>query len=410
MSSDNKLTPVKSSDSIASSDVMENSNLDENRPVYRLYAMRFYGLTLIVFLNIVSSMNWLSVATVPDYAATFFGNVSLTAINWFSNVFMLIYIVAGPLSGYVFDRFSIKTGIVVGAALQTSGAWLRFFSSFIHEDNYAGRYALAMFGQFLVIACATSAFAIPTLFIPREPKTPPSYSASTHIERRQAFHVYIIQLLKNYNFILVVVAFSVLCGLVSTISSLLAQIVGPYGVSVDDAGYLGVAFIVAGVVGAVCTGIFIDKTKKHKLVLRTFVPITGFMFLALVFVVKRDNYVPIAVICALLGFFVFSLLPVALELSVECSYPVSESVSSSMLWMCSQVFALVFLVSMDALREDHGDPPGSMRRALIMGAGLSLPMTILAFAYNSPNKRLESEQMNITTSRVLQLDTGRLNP
>ncbi|KAG0184172.1 hypothetical protein DFQ28_011658 [Apophysomyces sp. BC1034] len=345
MSSDNKLTPVKSSDSIASSDVMENSNLDENRPVYRLYAMRFYGLTLIVFLNIVSSMNWLSVATVPDYAATFFGNVSLTAINWFSNVFMLIYIVAGPLSGYVFDRFSIKTGIVVGAALQTSGAWLRFFSSFIHEDNYAGRYALAMFGQvlcaigqpfilnsstpyaalwfdangrgtasmssglgmavtellipglvpdadhiwlgFLVIACATSAFAIPTLFIPREPKTPPSYSASTHIERRQAFHVYIIQLLKNYNFILVVVAFSVLCGLVSTISSLLAQIVGPYGVSVDDAGYLGVAFIVAGVVGAVCTGIFIDKTKKHKLVLRTFVPITGFMFLALVFVGKK---------------------------------------------------------------------------------------------------------------------------
>lgn len=124
---------------------------------------------------------------------------------------------------------------------------------------------------------------------------------------------------------------------------MLPQIVSPYGISYDDAGFLGVAFIVAGIVGAVGTGIFIDRTKLHKWVLRVYVPIVGFMYLALLMVgksladvppdlpplyltnlffpsiVKKDNYEVIIAICAILGFFMFSLLPVALELSIECN-------------------------------------------------------------------------------------------
>lgn len=70
---------------------------------------------------------------------------------------------------------------------------------------------------------------------------------------------------------------------------MLPQIVSPYGISYDDAGFLGVAFIVAGIVGAVSTGIFIDRTKLHKWVLRVYVPIVGFMYLALLMVGKFDR-------------------------------------------------------------------------------------------------------------------------
>lgn len=78
---------------------------------YRTYPIRFYGLTLIGLLNIASSMSWLSVAPVPEYAASFFGGVSLTTINWFSNVFMLAYIFAGPASGFIYDHYSVKVGV-----------------------------------------------------------------------------------------------------------------------------------------------------------------------------------------------------------------------------------------------------------------------------------------------------------
>jgi MFS family permease len=96
----------------------------------------------------------------------------------------------------------------------------------------------------------------------------------------------LVKLATNYNFIFIVVIFGVLCGLASAFTSVLTQVVGPYGISIDDAGYLGAAFIVAGLVGAIATGVFIDKTGRHKLILKIFVPIVGIFFLVLVFVGK----------------------------------------------------------------------------------------------------------------------------
>ncbi|CAO3594954.1 unnamed protein product [Absidia cylindrospora] len=420
--------------------------------IYRTYGIRFYGLGVICVLNIVSSINWLSVAPVPDHATAFFNNIGLTIINWFSNVFLLIYIVAGPLSSYVFYRHSIKAGLLVGCGLQIIGSWLRYFSSFVSDST--GRIALALLGQifcgfgqpfilnastpyaslwfspkerstasmagglantvgmaiadlivpimvpdkdslqfnFLIIACITTGFSIPAIVIPRQPKSPPSFSASTHSERRQPLIKTLWMLVTNLNFLIVLLAFGVLCGLATTVTSMLPQIVQPYGVSYDDAGYIGVAFIVAGILGAVGTGIFIDRTKLHKWVLRGYVPIVGFLYLALLMVVKQDNYNVIIAICAILGFFMFSLLPVALELSIECTYPISETISSSSLWMCSQILGLIFLVALNALRDDNGDPPGNMRHGLILATCVSMPMMILSTLYNSPNRRMDVEK------------------
>lgn len=85
------------------------------------------------------------------------------------------------------------------------------------------------------------------------------------------------------------VAFGILCGLASAFTSLLTQIVGPYNIGVDDAGYLGAAFIVAGLVGAIITGLFIDKTGRHKIVIKIYVPIIGALYLAFYFVGKMLN-------------------------------------------------------------------------------------------------------------------------
>lgn len=84
---------------------------DVQAELYREYPIRFYGLLLIGLLNIASSMSWLCVAPVPNIASSYFGNASLTVVNWFSNVFMLVYIVAGPLSSFVYEKWSIKFGV-----------------------------------------------------------------------------------------------------------------------------------------------------------------------------------------------------------------------------------------------------------------------------------------------------------
>lgn len=78
---------------------------------FKTYKIRFFGLTVIALCNIASSLNWLAVAPIPDYSNNYFGGIGLTAVNWFSNVFMLVYLVAGPLSSYVYEHWNIKMGV-----------------------------------------------------------------------------------------------------------------------------------------------------------------------------------------------------------------------------------------------------------------------------------------------------------
>jgi cyanate permease len=94
----------------------------------------------------------------------------------------------------------------------------------------------------------------------------------------------LLSLITNRNFLLIFTSFSIIAGLTNTVTSLLAQIVISYGVSVDQAGYLGAAFIVAGLVGGFSCGFLIDKTRRHILIIKIFVPILGCMYLGLLFV------------------------------------------------------------------------------------------------------------------------------
>lgn len=43
--------------------------------------------------------------------------------------------------------------------------------------------------------------------------------------------------------------------------------------------------------------------------------------------------VAVAAVCSLFGFFGFSIYPVAMELSVECSYPVGEATSAGLVFV-----------------------------------------------------------------------------
>lgn len=88
-----------------------DEDLEELSFIFKTYKIRFFGLAVVALSNIASSLNWLSVATVPDFSNAFFNNVGYTAINWFSNVFMLAYIVAGPLSSFTYEKLGIKAGV-----------------------------------------------------------------------------------------------------------------------------------------------------------------------------------------------------------------------------------------------------------------------------------------------------------
>lgn len=128
--------------------------------------------------------------------------------------------------------------------------------------------------------------------------------------------------------------------------------------------------------------------------LKTAAPLLALGYIGLIFVVRKDFFPWICVVCGFLGFVSFALLPVALELGVETTFPAAPSTPTSVLWMGGQTTAVIFLLVGDQLRDKspfQDEPKDTMATGLICVAVVSSLTCFLAFFFNSPYHRLEAE-------------------
>ncbi|KAF9906624.1 hypothetical protein EC991_000425 [Linnemannia zychae] len=125
--------------------------------VYRTYKARFFGLFVIVLLNIATTFVWLTYSSVPEAAAEYLNCdpflVSVTSILYF-----FAFMVMAPVSGWMFEKRGIRYSLLFGAGIQLIGAWLRYFGHFVNStpENATGRLALTLLGQ--VIAAGAQPF------------------------------------------------------------------------------------------------------------------------------------------------------------------------------------------------------------------------------------------------------------
>ncbi len=138
----------------------------------------------------------------------------------------------------------------------------------------------------------------------------------------------------------------------------------------DFAGLCGAVAIVFGVLGAFLLGLYVDKTKKFTEVTKINMCLTS-LGCSVFAVVSRgmvsvllmcvgpemlsscclqvsqlsEQKFSIGAVCAWFGFFGYSVYPVAMELGVECSYPVGEATSSGLIFVSGYVLFLTNTVS-----------------------------------------------------------------
>ena len=186
-------------------------------------------------------------------------------------------------------------------------------------------------------------------------------------------------MLRSLEVWLLLVPFSIYVGLFNSVSSLLNQIMVPYGYSADDAGIAGALLIVVGLVASAVTSPVLDRTKAFVGAIKLAVPLIGLGYLAFVWMPGTRALAGPYAVLAVLGATSFSLVPVALEFLCELSHPLSPAVTSTVAWAGGQLLGGLFIVICDALRDDAGDgdedgarPPGNLHRALIFTAVVAL--------------------------------------
>lgn len=387
---------------------------------YRVYKRRWFGLIQLVLLNIVVSWDWLTFAPVSSKSADYF-NVTETAINWLSTGFLFSFIVICPVTIWTLNR-SPKESILWTSVLLLLGNWIRF------GGTRAKSYGVVMFGQVLtglaqpfvlaaptrysdqwftesgrVSATALASLAnpfgaalaqlinpflgdvpsivlyvsiiatvacIPSLFIPASPPTPPSASSAVS---KTPLVASIKHCFYSPSFYVLFITFGVYVGLFNAFSSLLNQVLYPYGFSEDEAGICGAVLIVVGLVAAAINSPILDRTHAYLLNIKIIVPILALSYLGMIWAPQTRGIVAPCVLSAVMGATSFTLLPIALEYLVEVTYPASPEVGSTICWAGGQLLGGLFIVIMNALKDQRSVNLEAVRKAGRNQGGGSMP-------------------------------------
>lgn len=419
-------------------------------------------LLVLCLLNCSNATLWLTFAPVADQSAQYL-RVSLEEINWLSLVYMVVAIPLSFGTTWMLDTLGLRITLILGSWLNMLGALLRFCGTPLGKD-VGPLYPVVMLGQTLgaiaqplIIFTPTKLAAlwfpdhqratanmiasmsnplgillanvispvmvespshIPVLLIAymvpaciicflatvgirsSAPPTPPSASAET--SGSEPFVQGLKLLLKNKAYVVLLLCFGSGIAVFTCFSTLLEQILCVQGYTDDFAGVCGALFIVFGIVGAAALGVFVDKTKKFIEATKINMSFTALACIAFSVVSQlRQQKVAVAAVCSLFGFFGFSIYPVAMELSVECSYPVGEASSAGLIFISGQVQSVLYIILLQGLTKRLTDSPLSTcgdavlswRVPLMVMAGLCSFFTCcFVILFHTRYRRLEAEE------------------
>jgi MFS family permease len=379
---------------------------------YRLYGYRWVVLAVFMLINLTMQMLWIAYAPITGSAAKFYG-VSDLQIGMLSMVFMIAYVPLSIPISWAIDTYGFRLTVSIGAILMgifgvlrglaggdytlvllsTIGvaisqpfllnAWTKLPALWFSNEERATAVGLVTLANLLGITIGmvltpilTESVSIPTvqliygamaafsavifvLFAREKPATPPC-------PPEQQVRALMLDGLKHAltvkPFWLILLVSFIGLGLFNGITTWVEAIIRPRGFTPGDAGTLGAMMLFGGLLGAVIMPALSDKLHKRQIFL-----LLGFL-LAIPGLVGLTYARPAWLLFASafeLGFFLVSVMPVAMQYAAEITQPTPEGTSNGLIQLFGQA-AVVFVYIMEALKSADG----SFTPALLLSIGL----------------------------------------
>uniref|UniRef100_A0A8C5RX98 Choline/ethanolamine transporter FLVCR1 n=1 Tax=Laticauda laticaudata TaxID=8630 RepID=A0A8C5RX98_LATLA len=227
---------------------------------------------------------------------------------------------------------------------------------------------------------STFLFLLTAVVFKEKPKYPPSQSQAVLLDPSPKDHSYkqsIVSLFRNVPFILLLISYGIMTGAFYSVSTLLNQmILTHYEGEEINAGRIGLTLVVAGMVGSIICGLWLDHTKTYK---QTTLVVYILSFVGMViftFTLNCRNLLVIFVTGGVLGFFMTGYLPLGFEFAVEITYPESEGTSSGLLNASAQIFGIVFTLIQGKLTTVYCPRAGNIFLFVWMFIGIILTALI----------------------------------
>ncbi|HEX7320088.1 MAG TPA: MFS transporter [bacterium] len=397
----------------------------------RVYGYRWAVLAAFMWIAAMTQLLWITFAPVTSMAARFYATSDLM-IGFLSMSFMIIFIIMVIPSAWVIDTYGFSFAVKVGAVLTAVFALSRgiFASSFtavfssqmgiaigqpfvvgsitklaarwFPSNERATAVGLGTLAVYLGILAAmlltphltihhglkgmlmiygitavisAGAFAI----IAREhPPTPPCPAEQ---ETRSLMFDGLKKMLKQKDFILLLIIFFIGLGMFNGISTWIENIIRARGFSISQAGVLGGLMLIGGIIGAIIMPLLSDRYRKRKVfMLISLIGLTpgliGMTFTTSYWILLAAGFV--------FGFFLLSSGPIGFQYGAEITYPAPEGTSNSLLLLMGQISGIIFIVGMDMFKSRE---TGAMTSSLLMLCGLTILSVILCSVLKDSLKR-----------------------
>jgi MFS family permease len=137
----------------------------------------------------------------------------------------------------------------------------------------------------------------------------------------------------------------------NAVTTWIEQILEPRGFNSEQAGIIGAAMMIGGVIGAVVLPLLSDHYRKRKIFLTLCMACVVPGLAGLTF---AHHFNLLLAASFILGFFIMSAGPIGFQYAAEISYPAPESSSQGLLLLAGQISGIIFIFMMDACRTQEG--------------------------------------------------------
>ncbi len=381
----------------------------------RVYPYRW--VVLVVFLLVLTANNtmWITFAPITGPAAEFY-RVSDLSIGLLSMVFMVTFIVFSIPASWVIDTYGLRTGVGVGAVLTgvfgltrgllggsyglvlasqigisigqpfIANAVTTVASKWFPVDERATASGIGTLGMFFgqiigmvvtpylairygiresLVIYGVAGLTLATLFLAlarEKPATPPCRPEQ---EERSLALDGLKAVLASRQFRYLMVIYFVGLGSFNAISTWIESILRPRGFDITQAGLIGGAMVICGIIGAVVIPLLSDRKMKRR---PFFLGAMVLCLPGLAGLTLAGGYALCLASAAVFGFFLLGLGPLGFQYGAELTYPAPEATSNGLLLMVGQISGILFILGMDALKDPA---TGSM----------ALPMTVILLLF-----------------------------
>ena len=150
----------------------------------------------------------------------------------------------------------------------------------------------------------------------------------------------------NKEFIILFIVLGGAVGFVNAFFTQLSQLMCARGYDNVFSGLCGSLLLGTGFVGAIISGLLVEKFGKIEEVTKLFFGCAVLLGLLIAQLLRENDLkVYVALSFAFFGVFAFGMYPLGLELAVEVTYPVDEAISTAMIFMSGQIQGGILVVA-----------------------------------------------------------------